>query len=161
MGKNKDMPFSDRVFKNIFSGKTNAFTLVEVLFSAGVIALALVSILVIFVQTADMSKRVDYEYTATNLAKKRLEFARQVLGTQGYSFLFDLNEDDTEINSAGDGIAAGEEGDFKRTTDVATYLADARMTSVEVTVVYRYRDEWKEGAAVVMSAVFRDPRVAR
>ena len=126
-------------------------TLVEVLFSAMILAVAVTGILFIFVQTIDMSRRVDYEYTATNLARARMERARSVIETNGLDSLPDLNETDTLIDATGAPDAAG---DFKRTTTVATLGSGILSLEFEVEVVYKYRGNWKDSASVTLTTIF-------
>ena len=127
-------------------------TLAETLVSAFIISLVFISVITIFVQTVTMSKRVDYEYNGTNLAKSRIERAKAIIASRGFDALPDLEETDTEIDIDSDG-----DSDFRRSTDVTTnYNDDSRLTMVEVNVVYNIRGEWKEGAAITMSTIFAD-----
>lgn len=131
------------ILNNKRTSKTGV-TLIEALFSVGIIAIVLTSVLLIFAQTVDTSKRVDYEYTATNLAKNRLERAGRLMVTHGFDFLDELAM--TKID-----------GDFKRVTAVTQYPEtnpDPRLKKIEVTVTYKYKDKWREDAAVVMTTVF-------
>jgi len=132
--------------------KTKGITLAEVLFSAAIMALVVTGVLVVFVQAVDMSKRINYEYNATNIAKSRMERARSIKATNGFCFLSDLGEIDTAVNSSG---ASEATGNFKRTTAVtANYNGDSRLTLVNVSVVYKYKGEWKDGIAVEVATVF-------
>lgn len=136
------------------SNKTKGVTLVETLFSSAIIALVIVSVLVIFAQTLDISKRVDCEYAAMNLAKNRLERARAIIGTSGFDSLPDLSETDTEIDIDSDDVP-----DFKRSTTVTTSYGtpgDPNLTEVEVAVTYKYMNEWKGNAAITVTTVFVD-----
>jgi len=129
-------------------------TLIETLFSALILALVVACVLVIFVRTVDMSKRIDKEYVATNLAKSRLERARSAEVSHGFSSLVDLDETDTmiDIDEPPDGV-----DDFKRSTTVtANHNGDARLTKIEVTVVYRYQEVWKDSIPVVLTMVLTD-----
>jgi len=126
-------------------------TLVEVLFSALVLAVAVMGILVLFTQTIGIAKRIDYEYKAVNIAKARMERARSAIETSGFDSLIELGETETLLDS--DGVS-DPEGDYKRTT-VVTEIDDNR-TEFEVTVVYRYRDEWRENDAVKISTLLTD-----
>ncbi len=137
---------------SILIRKKAGVTLTEVLFSAAIIALVVVSVLFVFVQTVDMSKRVDYEYAGTNIAKNRIERVRALMESSGFDSLTDLDETDSPVNS--DGVA-DPEGEFKRSTQVtANHLGNERLTEVDVQVVYRYRGEWKTQIPITMTAVF-------
>jgi len=127
-------------------------TLIETLFSAIIIGLVVSGVLIIFAHTIGISKRVNCEYTATNLAMSRLERARRVMATNGFDFLVDLQETDTIIDS--DGIP-DTEGDFQRSTSVtANYNANPRLTRIEAAVVYKYRNAWKTNAIITIDALF-------
>ena len=135
-----------------FNKNKKGITLTEVLFSAGIIALVASGILVVFVQTIDISKRINYEYTATNLAKSRVERARTIIATNGFDSLSDLTESDTIIDSEG---SPDQNGEFNRSTTVATnYGGDSRLAQIDVTIIYAYQGEWKTGAAITMTTVF-------
>lgn len=129
-------------------------TLTETLFSVLIISFVLVGILVIFVHTVDISRRIDKEYVAENLAKNRLERAESIKATSGFDSLAALGEADTmiDIDEPSDGV-----DDFRRSTKVTTnYNGSPKLTKIDVSVVYKYRDAWKEDAGVVMTAIFAD-----
>jgi len=137
-----------------FSRNKKGVTLTEVLFSAGIIALVATSILLVFVQTVNISRRINYEYTATNLAKSRVERARTIIATSGFDSLNDLEETDTIIDAEG---SPDPNGEFNRSTVVtANYDGDSRLAQIDVTVIYEYQDEWKTGSAITMTTVFSD-----
>ena len=132
--------------------KTKGITLAEVLFSVAIMALVVTGVLVVFVQTVDMSKRINYDYTAVNIAKSRIERARTVMATRGFASLTDLAETDTILDQSG---SPASDGDFKRSTIIATnYDGNSRMTQIDVKVTYKYRGEWKDSAAVEIPTVF-------
>jgi type II secretory pathway pseudopilin PulG len=132
----------------------NGVTFVETLFSAVILALVVACVLVIFVKTIDVSKRIDKEYIATNLAKNRLERSRSVKVTSGFSALTDLNETDTVLDADGVPDANGE---YKRSTTVtANYNGSANLVKIEAAVVYKYSDVWKSSIPVTMTAVLTD-----
>ncbi|MEE9500217.1 MAG: hypothetical protein V3V42_02865 [Candidatus Omnitrophota bacterium] len=134
--------------------RKDGVTLVETLFSAVILVLVVAGVLVIFVRTVDISKRIDKEYVATNLAKSRVERARTTKVTHGFDSLVDLNETDVIIDS--DGVS-DLDGEYKRSTTVTTnYNGNARLTKIEVTIVYKYRNEWKDSIAIVMTTVLTD-----
>ena len=126
-------------------------TLIEVLFSAVILALAFAAMLGIFVQTIDISKRITFEYTATNLAKNHLERAYTMIGTGAFGSLSDLEETDQLLNEDG-GSDAGTGLDYKRSTTIT--VLDAYTTKIEVSVTYKYRGEWRDAAPVVVTTVF-------
>ena len=132
-----------------------AFTLVEVMVSIMIVSTVLVGLLFVFVQIADMSKRVDYEYAAANLAKSRLEEARAGIKINGFnslSLLAESEADDIRINA--DGVEAPD-GDFVRVTTIEEeYDTNARLTRVEVKIYYYYRGEKKESRLTKMTTVF-------
>ena len=130
---------------------SKGITLTEVLFSAAVIGLVLGGILMIFVNTIDISKKIDLEYTATNLARNRLERARSIMATNGFDFLANLAETDSIINSSG---VPDADGDFKRSTDItSSFGGNVLLTRIDVSVAYRYRDDWKDDIATVINAL--------
>ena len=127
-------------------------TLVEVLVAAAILSLVAVSVLFIFVQTVDMSGRVDYEYKATNIAKSRLERARRIIDTRGFDFLSELAESNKALND--DGVP-DVNGNFIRTTTVThPYNANERLTRVSVDVYYTFRG--RTSAPAIMTAIFAD-----
>ena len=131
-------------------------TLVEILFSAGILSLVLIGTLTIFAHTVDISRRIDYEYTATSIARGRLERLRAAIDTSGFPSLTDANFGETDTELDADGVP-DTDGDFRRTTTVTTgYGGDALLTEAEITVTYRYRGVWKTGAAVSVTTLFVD-----
>ena len=127
-------------------------SLVEVLVSALIISFVLVGIILIFVQTLDISNRVNLDYTALNLARSRLERARTVQEAGGFNSLQDLYEADTLLDSSGN---PDTDGSFKRSTTVTTnYSGNARLTMVVTEVVYKYRTSWRTGASSTLTTVF-------
>lgn len=131
------------------------FTLVEVMVSVAIVGLVLTGVLFLFVQTADISARIDKQYVATNLAKSRIERVRAVVEASGFDSLDDLVESSaTYLNSDG---TSNQNGDFKRFTAVSSYPSvtpDPNLRGVEVKVVYRYRGSWREDAAITVTTVF-------
>ena len=111
-------------------------TLVEVLISTAIFALVIVGIMGTLIISVDLSRKIDYEYAATNLAKKRLETARTMIKTQGFWTLFTMEEEDILINADG---MRDSDGEFVRTTKVAPNYGNPRLTKVEVEIYYSYR----------------------
>ncbi len=134
--------------------RKDGVTLVETLFSAVILVLVVAGVLVIFVRTVDISKRIDKEYVATNLAKNRIERARTTKITHGFDSLTDLGETDTIVGS--DGVPSPS-GEYKRSTTVSTnYKGKTSLTKMDVTLVYKYRNEWKDSIPVTMTTVLTD-----
>jgi len=138
--------------KNKISNRRDGFTLVETLFSTFILSMVLIGIITILIQAVDISNRIDYEYTAFNIAKDRLELARTVVHTEGFDALSGLSETSTMVNEAGDLDAAG---DYERTTAVTeSYSSDDRRTKVAVGIYYYYRGNKKTSVPVTMTTVF-------
>ena len=138
---------------NSFKNK-DGVTLVETLFSAAILVLVVACVLVIFVKTIDISRRIDKEYIATNLAKSRLERARSVKTTGGFNSLADLNETDIILDA--DGVP-DLNGEYKRSTTVTTnHRGSANLTRIDVSVVYKYSEVWKDAIPVTMTVVLTD-----
>lgn len=131
-------------------------TTVETLISSVIIAIVIAGVLLIYAHTVDMSKKIDYEYIATNIAKSKIERARSTVEINGFSAMTNASfgEANTRLDSNG---ASDPNGDFRRTTTVTTnFGGNARLTRVEVKVEYSYRGEWKTAAAVTMDTLFPD-----
>lgn len=138
----------------ISSNKRKGMTIVEVLFSAVIVVTVMIGVLAVIIHTVTISKLIDHDYTATNIAKTRLERARSLVETSGFSALTnaDFGETDTRLDWDG---APDASGDFRRSTTVATsHGGNARLTEVEVEVEYNYRGTWKEDAAITMTTLF-------
>jgi len=131
--------------------RKKGFTLVETLFSAVIITLVVVGILAVFAQTVDISRRIDYEYTAANLAKKQLESVRSIIKTSGFDSIISAEAPEERIDADGD---TDSDGEYTRATSVTTsYKGDISLTEVEVEVHYYYR-EVKTGQPITMTTVF-------
>jgi len=115
----------------ILNKSTPGFTLVEVIMSVAIAGIILTAAFSILWQTMDMSKRVDSEYTALNLAQSRLEEAKKTLETRGFGSLDDLDE--TE-----------DMGNFKRETTVGEPIG--RLKQVTVKISYKHLGVWKDDA---------------
>ena len=124
-------------------------TLVEVLISTGIFALVIVGIMGTLIISVDLSRKIDYEYTTTTLAKKRLETARTMIKTQGFWTLYTMEEEDTLINVDG---MRDSDGEFVRTTKVDPNYGNPRLTKVEVEIYYSYRG--KETPPFGMATIF-------
>jgi len=133
------------------SKNKKGITLVEVLFSAVILAIAVSGILVLFTQTIGIAKRIDYDYKAAGLAKARMERARSVIETSGFDSLSGLVETETILDANG---VPDPEGDFKRTTQVTSI--DDNRTEYEVTIIYRYRQQWMVDNPVTFVTLFTD-----
>lgn len=105
-------------------------TLVEVLMSIVIFSVLVVSVLSMVIVISGVSKRADYEYTATTIARSRIERLNQM----DFALLASANETDTRVNAQG---VSDPNGLYLRTTTVGTnYLGDSHLTSVIVDVSY-------------------------
>ncbi|GEM_PF-1210248 len=128
-------------------------TLVEVLFSAVIIGVVLSGVLFTFVQIVDISRRTDYEYVATNLAKSRIERIRGYIDVNGFDSVTDerFGEDEAHFDQNG---VPDENGDFIRSTTITTgYTGSERLTKVDVNLTYEYKQS-KVPYTINMSTVF-------
>lgn len=131
---------------------SSGMTLTEVLISMAVCAFFVSSVILSFSVMTGISKRTGSLYSATNIAKSRLERARVIMDTNGFSSLSALSETDTIVD--GDGIS-DTDGDYKRTTTVTeNHEGSARLTRVDITVLYKYRKLWNTKAPTTLTTVF-------
>lgn len=123
--------------------------------SAVILFLVSGSVISLFVQSMDSAGRVDFQYTAFNLAKNRVEFAQAVIANDGFSALTNaaFGEADTRLDSSGVPNATG--AFFRSTVVTLNFSANARLTRVDVTVDYLYRGNLRQDAASI-STVFAD-----
>lgn len=108
-------------------------TLMEVMIAVFLFVIGIQSLLVVATQGMTMSRRVEYDYTAYNLAKNHIERLRL------YSFAALANAADTgtQLNANDDPDQAGP---FTRTTAIATsFGGNANLTQATVTVAYTLR----------------------
>ncbi len=124
-------------------------TLIELLISTAIFALVIVGIMGTLIISVDLSRKINYEYAATNLAKKRLETARTMVKTQGFWTLYTMEEEDIFINADG---MHDSDGEFVRTTKVVPNYGNSRLTKIEVEIYYSYRGE--ETPAFTMATIF-------
>jgi type II secretory pathway pseudopilin PulG len=125
-------------------------TLVEVIVSAGILALVIVSLVAAIANISVFSRQIDAAYTATNLAKDRMDS----LKTFGFRDLpRRAPETDHLIDIDGDGVI-----DFKRTTEVQeNFNGNPYLIRVKVGVDrIRLIDEEPLGKPVVIEALFAD-----
>jgi 23S rRNA A1618 N6-methylase RlmF len=122
------------------------------MFSVGILSLVIVGILLLVVQAIDISRRINYEYTGTNLAKMRLEDARVSIKTNGFNTLSDLAEgSEKRINE--DGIP-DKDGEFTRKTTISPdYNSSALLTEAKVEIRYYFKGK-KKAAPITMTTVF-------
>ena len=126
-------------------------SMVEVLFSVAILSLVIVGVLLVFVNAVDISKRVDYEYKAVNLAKKRIEDAKSIIKTAGFDSLIVMEESPSMVNAEG---VLDPDGEFERSTDVTEdFGGNALLTGVEVEVYYYYLGK-KKKSPITMTTVF-------
>ena len=144
-------PSETKVFTGprILWGFNKGTTLVEVLTATAILALVIVGIMGIFTVSVQTSKKINYEYGATNLAKNRIER----LKTVAFALLADAAENNIRINENGD---ADSNGLYLRTTTVtANYGGDAHLSSVQVQVYYEYGGV-KNQVPATMTYLFTD-----
>jgi hypothetical protein len=135
----------DLQFKN-----KKGMTLIEVVVSAVVLALIVVSVIAMMMQSSVFSRRIDDVYISNNLAKKRLDDLKRYL----VSDLADIAvEMDVRIDENGD-IDAN--GDYIRDTDVVENY-DSNPFLVQVTVsVDKYVDGAEYGSPAIIETLFAD-----
>ncbi|NQT21950.1 MAG: type II secretion system protein [Candidatus Omnitrophica bacterium] len=127
-------------------------TLVEILISMTILALIATGVMGTIVISVETSKKINYEYTATNLCKNRLEYARALIKTDGFLALTGM-EEDVHIDALGE---LDSEGEFIRKTSVdENYDGNQRLTKVEVEVSYYYRGEEPKNP-VIMTTIYTD-----
>ncbi|MDD4202033.1 MAG: hypothetical protein PHQ52_01020 [Candidatus Omnitrophica bacterium] len=127
-----------RSIKNLLKIKKGT-SLVEVVFAGSILSVLLISIMILSVESADISKRVNYEYAANNIAKSRIEDARMFIENNGFDSLTDAKYGQTNIRLDFSGVP-DISGDFVRsTTVVEDYNSNERLTQVTVTVKYYYK----------------------
>jgi len=126
-------------------------TLVEILVSVAILSIVLIGFIIVFAQTTDISRRATREYEATNLAKSRLERARTLIDTNGFSSLTndEFGETNTEFDLDEDGT-----NDYRRSTVVDMSFGNVLLTKVDVSVVYKYRGEWKTSIPVTLTTIY-------
>lgn len=140
------------MWKTFILNKKRGVTLVEIMFSVTITAIVISGILLLFVQAIDISRRINYEYTATNLAKMRLEDARVVIKTSGFDALTDMAEG-SEKRIDRDGMP-DKDGEFTRTTTVTpNYTSNALLTEVGTSVWYYFKGK-KKSTPITMTTVF-------
>ena len=110
--------------------KRYGMTLVEVMVSMILIFLFISGVMALIYQCTETSHTVYYLYTATNLAKNRIEWVRELRRNKGYTSLSDLPELQIDMIDA-----YGSSGDaYERTTQVQ-YTAN--QTQITVSVEYK------------------------
>jgi len=130
-------------------------SLSEVLFSSLILTIVLVSVLLVFIQSVDMSSRIDYQYTAANLAKNGIERIRSAMNTSGgfnslYNNPTEYEETDTTVNGEGD---ADINGSFRRTINITPDTSNNRLIQIEVSVTYKYRGVWKTESRISVATL--------
>jgi type II secretory pathway pseudopilin PulG len=117
-------------------------TLVEVIVSAAIVGILVVSALATIAQNSVFSRRIDHVYTCSNLAKKRMDSLKRYLVTD----LDKETETDVRIDLHGD---LDENGDYIRTTEVTeNYDGNPFLAKVKVSV-----DKFQDGEAYGSPAV--------
>ncbi|MDD5440466.1 MAG: type II secretion system protein [Candidatus Omnitrophica bacterium] len=120
-------------------GVPRGMTLLEIMVSMIILAIVLVSIVTLMVVASGLSARINCEYTAANIAKSRVEDARGLIKTSGFTALTDAKFGETDTKLDQNGIP-DENGLFRRSTTVTTnYSSNPRLTRVSVNTFYYVR----------------------
>lgn len=136
--------------KRIRATSNRGMTLVEVVISGTIITIIMMGVFSVFVQTSELSTRVNNRYLAMEMARSRLDQARTLIETSGFPSLTTLAETDLELDTDSDG-----DSDYKRTTSVTeNYGGEARLTKIDVTVVYHVKGVWKDADALTVKQLF-------
>jgi type II secretory pathway pseudopilin PulG len=118
-------------------------TLVEVLVSAAILGIVVVSVVATIAQSSVLSRRIDHVYTSNNLAKKRMDDLKRYLVGDLASR---ATETDVRIDADGNLDASG---DYFRTTEITeNYDANPYLVKIKVSV-----DRVVDGAAFGAPAV--------
>lgn len=116
-----------------FLKNKNSATIAEVIVSVLIISITVVGVLNLFVQNISSGDAINYIYTATNLAKSRIERLRFV----DFSLLGSAVEVDTYLDKYGN---PDPDGEFRRSTSITSnYGGDSKLAYVDVTVYYSIR----------------------
>ncbi|MFQ5953384.1 MAG: prepilin-type N-terminal cleavage/methylation domain-containing protein [Candidatus Omnitrophota bacterium] len=125
-------------------------TLVEVIVSALILGLVVVSVVATIAQSSVFSRRIDHVYTSSNLAKKRLDDLKRYLVSD---LAARATETDVRIDSNGDLDVSG---DYIRTTAITEdYDGNPYLIKVKVSVD-RYADGAAYGSPAVIETLFAD-----
>jgi prepilin-type N-terminal cleavage/methylation domain-containing protein len=125
-------------------------TLIEVVVSAAILGLIVVTVIAMLAQSSVFSRRIDHVYATNNLAKKRMDDLKRY-------FVSDLAviavETDVRIDANGD---PDESGDYIRTTAVTEdYDSNPYLYKVQVSVD-RVVDGAAYGSPAVIETLFAD-----
>lgn len=123
------------MIRRVLTDKKIGMTLTEVVIAVAFMMLSIGGILGVVVQSIDLRQSGERAYIAANLARNRIERARQIRMDEGYSALTKAAETDTMIDANGN---SDENGDYKRTT-VVEPDAVTGLTKVTVRVKYKRR----------------------
>jgi prepilin-type N-terminal cleavage/methylation domain-containing protein len=125
-------------------------TLVEVLVSAAILGIVVVSVVATIAQSSVLSRRIDHVYTSNNLAKKRMDDLKRYLVSDLASR---ATETDVRIDADGDLDA---NGDYFRTTEITEdYDGNPYLVKIKVSVD-RVVDEEAFGAPAVIETLIAD-----
>ncbi len=132
-----------------FSDK-RGMTLVEVVVSAAILGIVVISVVATIAQSSVFSRRIDHVYTSNNLAKKRMDDLKRYL-------VVDLadraTETDVRIDSNGDLDVSG---NYIRTTEVTeNYDSNPYLIKVKVSVD-RFFEGSAYGSPAVIETLFAD-----
>jgi type II secretory pathway pseudopilin PulG len=125
-------------------------TLVEVVMSAAILAIVVITVVITVAQSSVFSRELDKVYAATNLAKMRVDDLKRL----NFSDLAtEAAETDVRIDSTG---AADSGGNYIRTTEVdEDYDGNSYLVKVKVSVD-RMDDGSPFGSPVVIETLFAD-----
>ena len=125
-------------------------TLVEVVVSAAILGIVVVSVIATIAQSSVFSRRIDHVYTCSNLAKKRMDDLKRYL----VGDLADrASETDVRIDENGDIDVSG---NYIRTTEITSdYDANPYLYKIKVSVDRVVEGE-KYGSPAVIETLFAD-----
>ncbi len=123
--------FSQKLKDLIIDSRSS--TIAEVIISVLIVSVTISGTLNLIVQNIASGDAMSYIYSATNLAKNRIERLKAI----DFSLLSDAVEVDTFLD--GDGIPHPE-GEFRRTTDIIVpYGGNSNLAFIDVKVYYAIR----------------------
>ena len=126
-------------------------TIIETLVAITIFAMTIVGVMGAIVVSVDASSKINYEYTATNIAKSRIERLRYM----DFNLLTNAVETNSLVDNQG---VPSETGEFIRNTIVnANYGGNGHLIEVRVEVYYIYRGA-QNNVPATMSLLLSDIR---
>jgi len=110
-------------------------SLIELVVALALIAISITGVMGVIIQSTDLGQSTDNAYVALNIARNRIERAREIRDNKGYANLPDMVESIVDVDRHGE-VAVGGGTDFRRTTTVNTDFAD-NLTEITVSVEYK------------------------